>query len=110
MIGNQRVWAMYSDEEVAALYGVLNPRGASHDFYLGLIMEAQAVLDVGCGTGTLLDGARTTEHTGRLCGIDPDGAMLHYYCPCLEALTGDHAESGLPMGVTLFRRPVPCPY
>lgn len=76
MIGKEWVSAMYSDEEAAALYGVLNPWGPSDDFYLGLIMEAQAVLDVGCGTGTLLHRARGAGHTGRLCGIDPDRAML----------------------------------
>ncbi|KAA2266195.1 class I SAM-dependent methyltransferase [Solihabitans fulvus] len=34
------------------------------------------VLDVGCGTGTLLRLARDAGHTGRLCGLDPDPAML----------------------------------
>lgn len=66
----------YSDEETAALYNVLNPWGPSDEFYLGLVMEARAVLDVGCGTGTLLHRARGAGHTGRLCGVDPDRAML----------------------------------
>lgn len=68
---------MYSDEEVAALYGVLNPWGPSDDFYLRLAMDANAVLDVGCGTGALLRHARQAGHGGRLRGVDPDSAMLN---------------------------------
>jgi ubiquinone/menaquinone biosynthesis C-methylase UbiE len=39
-------------------------------------MTAHAVLDVGCGTGALLHGARAHGHRGRLCGIDPTDAPL----------------------------------
>lgn len=60
----------------AVWYDVLNPWGASDDFYLDLVMSAESVLDVGCGTGTLLRRAREAGHTGRLCGLDPDPAML----------------------------------
>jgi SAM-dependent methyltransferase len=60
----------------AAWYDVLNPWGPSDDFYLDLVMSAGSVLDVGCGTGTLLHRARDAGHTGRLCGLDPDPAML----------------------------------
>ncbi len=67
---------MYSDDDAAALYDVLNPWAPSDDFYLGLVMEAASVLDVGCGTGTLLHRARRAGHGGRLCGVDPDPAML----------------------------------
>lgn len=67
---------MYSDDEAAALYDVLNPWRADYDFYLPLVMDAASVLDVGCGTGTLLHRAREMGHTGRLCGIDPNRAML----------------------------------
>jgi SAM-dependent methyltransferase len=66
----------YSDAEAAALYNVLNPWGASDDFYLGLVMQARSALDVGCGTGVLLHHARDAGHRGRLCGVDPDPAML----------------------------------
>jgi SAM-dependent methyltransferase len=69
--------AGYSDEQAAALYGVLNRWGPSDDFYLGLAMEAKSVLDVGCGTGALLHRAREAGHTGRLCGVDPDDARLN---------------------------------
>lgn len=67
---------MYSDEEAAALYDLVNPWGPSDDFYLTLVMEAKSVLDVGCGTGSLLHRARKAGHPGRLCGVDPDAAIL----------------------------------
>lgn len=71
---------MYSDAEVAALYDVLNPwdgaRYASDAFYADLVMATDAVLDVGCGTGSMLHQARALGHAGRLVGIDPDPAML----------------------------------
>jgi SAM-dependent methyltransferase len=66
----------YADEDAAALYDLLNPWSASDDFYLALVMEAGSVLDVGCGTGTLLRRARDAGHAGRLSGVDPDRAML----------------------------------
>jgi SAM-dependent methyltransferase len=68
----------YSDDRLAELYDALNPWGArgDFDFYLGLVMSARAVLDVGCGTGALLHRAREAGHTGRLCGLDPAAAML----------------------------------
>lgn len=67
---------MYSDEDAAALYDVLNAWGPSDDFYLALVMGAESVLDVGCGTGAMLHQAREAGHAGRLCGVDPDRAML----------------------------------
>jgi SAM-dependent methyltransferase len=67
---------MYSDKEAAALYDVLNAWGPSDDFYLALVMRAKSVLDVGCGTGAILHRARRAGHAGRLCGLDPDPAML----------------------------------
>jgi SAM-dependent methyltransferase len=67
---------LYSDAQAAALYDVLNPPGPDDSFYLELVMDASTVLDVGCGTGRLLRTARERGHTGRLCGVDPDPAML----------------------------------
>lgn len=66
----------YSDRDVALLYDVLNPWGASEAFYLDLVMGAAAVLDVGCGTGSILKRARSEGHPGRLVGLDPDVSML----------------------------------
>lgn len=66
----------YSDREIALLYDVLNPWGASEAFYLDLVMGADSVLDVGCGTGSILKRARSEGHTGHLVGLDPDAAML----------------------------------
>lgn len=60
----------------ACWYDVMNPWGPSDDFYLDLVMGAPSVLDIGCGTGTLLRRARAAGHAGRLCGLDPDPAML----------------------------------
>ncbi len=68
---------MYSDEQAAALYDAINTWGPGDDFYLGLVMESPTVLDVGCGTGTILARAREAGHTGRLAGIDPDPASLN---------------------------------
>jgi SAM-dependent methyltransferase len=67
---------MYTDDEAAALYDVLYPRRQDYDSYLPLVMDAGSVLDIGCGTGTLLHQARAAGHRRRLCGIDPDRAML----------------------------------
>lgn len=67
---------MYSDADAAALYDILNTWGPADEFYLSLVLAAPTVLDVGCGTGTLLGRARNGGHGGRLAGIDPDDGML----------------------------------
>jgi SAM-dependent methyltransferase len=56
---------MYSDAEAAALYEVLNPWGPSDDFYLSLAVASPSVLDVGCGTGTMLHCAHTLSPPSR---------------------------------------------
>jgi SAM-dependent methyltransferase len=72
--------AVYSDADAAALYDLLNPwdpaRYPSDAFYRDLVMAADAVLDVGCGTGSMLCQARQSGHPGRLVGLEPDRAML----------------------------------
>lgn len=70
-------WCVFSDDDVAALYDAAYPWDASDAFYLSYVMAAESVLDVGCGTGTLLHRARATGHTGRLCGVDPDVPSLN---------------------------------
>jgi SAM-dependent methyltransferase len=66
----------YDDLEDARLYDVQNAWGRSDEFYLALVMRAGDVLDVGCGTGTLLKRARRDGHRGRLVGLDPGAGML----------------------------------
>jgi SAM-dependent methyltransferase len=71
---------MFSDADAAGLYDLLNPwdavRYPSDAFYNDLVMAADAVLDVGCGTGGMLHWAREYGHRGRLVGLDPDRAAL----------------------------------
>jgi len=68
----------FSEPSLAALYDAQFGRESRDDFrfYLPLIMDAGAVLDVGCGTGALLHWARESGHSGRLTGLDPAGGML----------------------------------
>ncbi len=68
----------FADPSLAALYDLFcpwDPRG-DFGFYLPLVMAADSVLDIGCGTGMLLRRARDSGHGGRLCGLDPAAAML----------------------------------
>ncbi|GAA1304525.1 class I SAM-dependent methyltransferase [Saccharothrix xinjiangensis] len=65
-----------TNQDVAAYYDALNEWGPSDDFYLDLALSADAVLDVGCGTGVVLHAARAAGHAGRLVGLDPDPDML----------------------------------
>ncbi|TMR25623.1 class I SAM-dependent methyltransferase [Nonomuraea turkmeniaca] len=71
---------MFTDADAAALYDLLNPwdvtRYPSDALYNELVMAADAVLDVGCGTGGMLHQARELGHRGRLVGLDPDLAAL----------------------------------
>ncbi|MGF1430996.1 class I SAM-dependent methyltransferase [Kitasatospora sp. LaBMicrA B282] len=71
---------MYSNDDAAALYDLLNPwepgTWPADTFYGELVMAADSVLDVGCGTGTMLHWAREQGHGGRLVGLDPDTAAL----------------------------------
>ncbi|GAA2272657.1 MULTISPECIES: class I SAM-dependent methyltransferase [Kitasatospora] len=71
---------MYSDADAAALYDLLNPwdpeRWPADAFYTQLVMAAGSVLDVGCGTGSMLHWSREHGHAGRLVGLEPDHAAL----------------------------------
>lgn len=69
----------FTEDRLAALYDVFYPpeRRVDFAFYLPLVLAARAVLDVGCGTGALLQMARQAGHTGRLCGLDPAAGMLN---------------------------------
>ncbi len=69
-----------TDAEVAELYDAMCPwdPATSHAdaFYHELVMASRDVLDVGCGTGSMLHNARASGHAGRLVGVDPDVAAL----------------------------------
>lgn len=71
---------MLSDAEAAELYDRMYPwdpqRHPDDAFYQPVVMAADTVLDVGCGTGRMLHRVREAGHRGRLVGIDPDPAML----------------------------------
>jgi ubiquinone/menaquinone biosynthesis C-methylase UbiE len=68
----------FVDADLAELYDLFHPWEARQDFgfYLPLLMKADSVLDVGCGTGALFHAAREAGHSGRLCGLDPGAGML----------------------------------
>lgn len=70
----------FSDLELAELYDALSFGERSGrrdlDFYLPLVLAADTVLDVGCGTGALLHQARCIGHRGHLCGLDPAPGMI----------------------------------
>ncbi|WP_327089287.1 class I SAM-dependent methyltransferase [Nonomuraea sp. NBC_01738] len=67
---------MFSDDDVAALYDRLCPWGGNDRIYDELVMAADTVLDVGCGTGLMLHHALDQGHRGRLVGLDPNEASL----------------------------------
>jgi ubiquinone/menaquinone biosynthesis C-methylase UbiE len=68
----------FEDPSLAALYDGFCAWDRRDDlaFYLPFVMDASAVLDVGCGTGMLLKRARAEGHGGRLVGLDPARGML----------------------------------
>jgi len=88
---------LFSDAGLAQLYDAFHPweQRADFAFYLPMVMAADSVLDVGCGTGALLHQAREAGHTGRLCGLDPAEGMLTQARkrPGIEWVLGDLASA-----------------
>ncbi len=86
----------FCDARLASLYDLFCPWEQRGDFtfYLPMVMSAEAVLDVGCGTGALLKRARESGQRGRLCGLDPAIGMLERArsCPDVEWILGDLAS------------------
>lgn len=76
--GGVAVDRLFADAELTALYDAMCRGRPDFAFYLRVVASADAVLDVGCGTGELLRRARAAGHTGRLCGLDPAPAMLDH--------------------------------
>jgi SAM-dependent methyltransferase len=68
----------FSDPTLARLYDAICETAGREDyaFYLPYIMTAGRVLDIGCGTGTLLEAALKAGHKGRLTGLDPASGMM----------------------------------
>ena len=85
----------FREPRTAALYDRFCEGRPDFEFYLPFVMQANKVLDVGCGSGRLLHLAREAGHTGHLCGIDPAGAMLEVARARsdIEWLSGDLASA-----------------
>jgi SAM-dependent methyltransferase len=84
----------FAEPSLAGLYDLFcgwEPSGDS-GFYLPLVMAADSVLDVGCGTGMLLRRAREAGHAGRLTGLDPAAAMLDVARRCGRGIEGRGIE------------------
>jgi len=83
----------FTEPAIAALYDILHPGPERGDFgfYLPLVIAADSVLDVGCGTGELLGVSREAGHRGRLCGLDPAPGMVAQARarPDIEWILGD---------------------
>jgi ubiquinone/menaquinone biosynthesis C-methylase UbiE len=68
----------YRDAQLVELYDLDNPDGEDHSYYRALAdeIEAESIIDLGCGTGLL---TRSLAKPGRtVVGVDPSSTMLDY--------------------------------
>ncbi|MDS2174292.1 class I SAM-dependent methyltransferase [Nesterenkonia sp. CL21] len=78
--------ALFADPRLAAVYDALDPDRGDLDEYEAAVaaLEAQRVLDIGCGTGVL---ARRLAHRGmQVIGLDPAAASIVAMLP-VDAVT-----------------------
>lgn len=65
----------YHDPQIAEMYDLLDPLSSDCQFYVALSgQHSCAVLDLGCGTGTLC--CELARYGHRVTGVDPSSAML----------------------------------
>jgi len=97
--------AVFADPRLAVLYDVVDDDRSDLDVYVDIVDElgASAVIDVGCGTGTL--ACRLAQRGIRVTGIDPAAASLDVARgkPCASAVRWMHGEAQHvpPFGVDL---------
>ncbi len=67
----------YTEPRLVELYDLANPRGPDTDFYVHLADRsgAHAIIDLGCGTGTLT--CELAAEDRHVLGVDPSPAMLN---------------------------------
>jgi SAM-dependent methyltransferase len=85
----------YRDPDLVELYDLDNPGGEDHAYYRALAdeLDAQSVIDLGCGTGLL---TRSLAKPGRtVIGVDPSRTMLDYARrqPSAESVTWIHGDA-----------------
>ena len=70
----------YTDPRLVALYDIDNSRGRDTNFYLHLAreLEAQTIVDLGCGTGLLTCELAVDDGQRHVMGVDPAAEMLRW--------------------------------
>ena len=73
---NQYDDALYRNPDLARFYDMDNEWRADFDVYLARAASAARILDLGCGTGTLMAAIAAAYPHKTLVGADPAQAML----------------------------------
>jgi len=91
----------YTDPRLVSMYDTDNPHGADTDFYIQLAedLQAETILDLGCGTGLLTKALAAKGYT--ITGIDPSTEMIHHgrqkeHGDLVEWIVGDASHLGTP--------------